>query len=172
MRLFFAIEVNGMAAERLSEAARRLGGAAGGRWARGGHHMTMAFLGEVPSERAAAAERAGRRAAALAAPFAARLRGTGLFGDVLWAGLADPVPARGLAAALARELALEGFPLERRPFAAHVTLARGVREVPAGLEGLDGAGFEARELVLFESFLSSSPVRHEARARLPLGAPA
>ena len=91
-------------------------------------HLTLKFLGAVPRS-----ELAGLKVALTGAiePFALTLRPAtvGSFGGarmrVVWAGLEGDV--EGLAALAGRideALAPLGFERERRPFAAHVTLAR------------------------------------------------
>lgn len=96
-------------------------------------HFTLKFLGEIEESAAAGALEAVQRAAAGAAPLRASLCGLGCFPgparpSVLWAGLAEGAEQLGaLAARVERELALAGFPPERRPFKPHLTLGR-VRE--------------------------------------------
>jgi 2'-5' RNA ligase len=89
-------------------------------------HLTLAFLGEVPSSRAEDAAAALVRAGG--GPFALSFGHPGLFhardGDIVWAA---PCPCPALSALqgrLCRELSAEGFFLEERPFSPHVTLAR------------------------------------------------
>ena len=104
------------------------------RWVRAeGIHVTLKFLGAVAAERVGAIEAALRDATAGAAPFDLKPGGIGSFGGsgglrVVWVGIAGEVEQ--LASLAERvEAALEplGFARERRPFAAHLTLAR-VRE--------------------------------------------
>lgn len=94
-------------------------------------HMTLAFLGPVPSERRAAA----RAVAASCAPpgFEMTIDRVGHWrrrGLVWLAPSAPPAALNGLAGALAMALADAGFALEARAFHPHVTVARGV--TPAG----------------------------------------
>jgi RNA 2',3'-cyclic 3'-phosphodiesterase len=88
-------------------------------------HLTLEFLGEIGEERlgllhdVAAAVR-GRR-------FKLSMDRVGSFrrARVAWAGCESPAPqAMELQADLSRRLRAEGFDLEERPFAPHVTLAR------------------------------------------------
>lgn len=112
------------------------------RWSRPeGLHLTLHFFGEVPD-----AER-GRVSAALAAAVAAApgafdlsFEGLGAFPSpararVVWVGAAGEGVARlvRLQAAVAAEVARAGFPVESRPFHAHLTLGRVAGAPPPGL---------------------------------------
>jgi RNA 2',3'-cyclic 3'-phosphodiesterase len=123
--------------ERLIEAAAPVLAAAGGRaLARVDLHVTLCFLGAVAEpELAALRERAaGIDAAAFELSFG-RLE--------LWrearilAATVERVPsaAAELAGALARTAAEVGITLERRPWRPHITLARGVKLLPAVAAG-------------------------------------
>jgi len=151
-------------------------------------HVTVRFLGDVPSDRLDALRSALDRAAADAAPFTLTYRGLGCFPPrgaprTLWVGVEGEVaPAHRLAFALATELARLGFPPERRPLSLHLTIGR-VRAalravdwrsgssrcgpVDLGTDGVDG-------LLLFRSDLvDGSPPRYTLLHRAPLhgGAP-
>lgn len=86
-------------------------------------HLTLAFIGETNDllKATAALEQVK------GVPFKMRLRGAGHFGDLWWAGLEKCPPLEKLAADAQRALRKAGFPIEERPFRAHVTLARQVR---------------------------------------------
>jgi 2'-5' RNA ligase len=131
-----ACELPGETREALAavQSLLRERGAEGLRWVRPeGIHLTLKFLGEVPVRRLEAVERA--LAGAVREPFrlSVRLGRLGSFGGstglrVVWVALEGDVEAlSGLAARVERALGPLGFPPERRPFAAHLTLAR-VRE--------------------------------------------
>ena len=93
-------------------------------------HLTLKFLGNVPSSQVAAIEGALVDAASRSSPLRLRLDETGTFPGrgapkVLWVGLAGDTD--GLAALRSRiEEALDplGFAPEGRPFHPHLTLAR------------------------------------------------
>ena len=91
-------------------------------------HLTLAFLGETPPERAADALDAMRAAAGR--PFDVTFDRAGCFkrdgGDIWWAGGPDNPALIAVQRRLARELAERGFVLEARRFSPHVTLARRV----------------------------------------------
>jgi len=96
-------------------------------------HFTLKFFGEIPEEDARRAETAMARVVAGVRAFPARVQGLGAFPSaerpsVIWAGMAEGAePLVALAAAVEREMALEGFPVERRRFQPHLTIGR-VRE--------------------------------------------
>ncbi len=137
LRLFIACELADdvrLALGLIQADLRRLG-ADSLRWVRPeGIHVTLKFLGSVD------AARAPEIAAALAAavdPFELRLRpgALGTFGGdrlrVVWVGLEGDVEGLvSLAASVEAALGPLGFPRERRPFAAHLTLARPRDHVP------------------------------------------
>ena len=95
-----------------------------------GVHLTLKFLGDVPTERISAIGDAAGRAAARHAPFALSLSGVGAFPNgraprVLWAGVAgDMDRLAALQASVDGNLAELGFARERRAFNPHLTLAR------------------------------------------------
>lgn len=131
LRLFVAIDLPAevrQALLRVQDDLRRAG-ADRLRWVRPeGVHLTLKFLGEVAAERVDAVEAALRSAIE---PFELRLRlaTLGGFGGVrlrvVWVGLeGDVEPLAALAEQIERALTPLGFPRERRPFAAHLTLAR------------------------------------------------
>ena len=139
LRLFVACELPDDVREalaRVQQDLRRLDPPAL-RWVRPeGIHVTLKFLGAVPRDRldpvvealesavepfeltVTPAEVGGFPSAPLRAGGGARLR-------VLWVGLAGDVePLAALARRVDEALAPLGFPAERRPFRAHLTLAR------------------------------------------------
>ena len=133
IRLFVACELPGEAREALAAVQRLLQerGAQGLRWVRPeGIHLTLKFLGEVPARRLEEVEEALARAVRDPFRLSVRLGRVGSFGGsaglrVVWVGLEGDVEAlAGLATQVERALQSLGFPRERRPFAAHLTLAR------------------------------------------------
>jgi 2'-5' RNA ligase len=148
-------------------------------------HLTLAFLGEVDSDRApdaAAAVATGvdrwRRGGAAAS--ALRLSGGGRFGrrrfTVLWVGLAgDLAGIRSLAEAVRRELRRARLPFDRKPFRPHLTLARpgdrlGADDLATDLEtmrGYEGPEWTVESVCLVRSQVGPEPV-HEAITIVPL----
>jgi RNA 2',3'-cyclic 3'-phosphodiesterase len=141
VRLFFALWPS-------QETARALG-----RWAQaleGRHspqekiHMTLAYLGEADAQKAASA---GRRVQA--APFRMTLEEASYWSHnkIVWVGPRQvPAEMTSLVRALQLELYKESFILERRPFAAHVTLLRKAPAQP--LPALPALEWPVKELAL------------------------
>jgi len=145
-------------------------------------HLTLAFLGETDPERLAVLD--GEIAPAFAAHRAMHLRVSGAGGfpprgkkRVLWAGLEADGDLAGLQSevqkAAERALSTE---LEKRPFHAHVTLARCRPPWPAGaletlrtaFEGGLGESFPVRAGTLFESELKPAGAEYRALRQYPL----
>lgn len=140
MRLFISINFDpGAVGEFVAarEALRRWAGR--GSFARGENlHLTLAFLGEQPEGRLAQVRDAMLAAAGGARAFTLRFERAGRFrreeGDIWWLAPADCPELFRLQEVLAAELEARGFPLEKRRFSPHLTLARRVRD-----EGSPGA---------------------------------
>jgi 2'-5' RNA ligase len=131
-------------------------------------HVTVRFLGPVPSDRLLT-DRLHRVAAGFP-PLTASLgpRPTAL-GDRVWV-----VPVHGLArlAAAVEEATADLVPVtSRRPFRGHVTLARARR--PGSLVGLPaaemGGTWSVDALTLVSSHLHPDGARYEVIERWPLG---
>jgi len=110
------------------------------RWVRReGLHATLAFLGEIPAERADLAGRAMQAAARGHGPIPVGVGGVGGFPSaraarVVWVGVSDPTERlAAVQAALAHGLSAAGFALDDRAFHPHVTLGR-VREGKVAVE--------------------------------------
>lgn len=146
-------------------------------------HLTLSFLGQVPDDAPARAERALRAATRGVAPFTLRLRGVGAFPNarrprVVWAGLEGAGPLDEVAARARAELEREDLPGDAKPFRAHLTLARarehgsvsGVPEFLAAHAADELGEFRVDEVRLLESHLSPKGPKYEARVSVPLGA--
>ena len=143
-------------------------------------HLTLKFLGstalDLLDEVRAVLAGASRRHE----PATVRLSGLGVFPSprrarVLWVGIDDP---RDLLGSLARDLpaAFEplGYEPEKRPFRAHLTLARFRDPVPMGddladLDLDDLAPFAIDQVALFRSHLHPKGARYEVLQSFPLG---
>jgi 2'-5' RNA ligase len=149
-------------------------------------HLTLAFLGDVD-------DRADDAAAAVAAAAAAwreaggqvpqlAVAGGGRFGrgrfTVLWAGVDGEVPSLDdLATRLRQALRRARLPVDRKPFRAHLTLARpGDRLAPgalaadlSALAAYRGPSWQLTELHLVRSHLGPSP-SYETVTVAPLAA--
>lgn len=177
LRLFVAVEVPAAVRSEVSLARRPLQAEAGAlRWTDpDGWHLTLAFLGWTDAGRVAEVERVLAAVAAAAPPVPLRLTGrAGTFRrDVLWAGLEDAPALAALAAAVQQALAEIGVPRERRPFSAHLTLARGRRDAPVPprlAQRYDGptTRWTVRELLLQRSYPGPAGARYEVLRAWPL----
>jgi 2'-5' RNA ligase len=126
VRLFFALWPSRRVAAELSAAAESVSLIAGGRRVgKEAIHLTLAFLGDVKQPRVANAETAARRVKFSRFTFRVENLGVWKHHSLVWAGPASPsAELQALAGELAEALAEAGFELERRRFAAHVTLVR------------------------------------------------
>ena len=160
-RLFFAVWPPAETARSLYAWAGTVAG--GRRTTEGTIHLTLAFLGAVDEAKAAgAARRVKGEAHDLPVEEARQVR------DMVWVGPRETPPAlKGLFDALSLELYREGFILERRPFAAHVTLIRKARA--AVLPALPNLEWPVREFSLVRSRLSSSGAKYDVAERFALG---
>ncbi len=187
-RLFVAVPLSENARLAVADVVERIRArepeGRGVRWVRlDGLHITLRFLGPTPEERVTAAAAAVAGAASGAAPFAIRISGADAFPPVgrprtLWLDLdrgADDLAA--LATRLDDALADAGWERERRPFRAHLTLARadGVRAGPATVAALREAAAELAiespidRIVLYESVTGSGRARYLDRSEARLG---
>jgi 2'-5' RNA ligase len=124
MRLFIALQLSPEVKTVLLEAAEKLRAQArGGNFTQAENlHLTLAFIGET--EKLSAARAALDEAAGRAFPMA--VGGTGRFGELWWAGIEKNPVLEKLAERVQEGLRVRGFPIERRPFRPHITLARQV----------------------------------------------
>ena len=86
---------------------------------------------------------------------------------IVWVGPREtPPPLKALFESLSMALYREQFMLERRPFAAHVTLIRKARAAP--LPPLPALDWPVREFLLVRSALSSAGPAYEPLERFAL----
>jgi 2'-5' RNA ligase len=182
VRAFFAISLAGELRENAAALARDLAARAGGegvRWvAPDSYHLTLRFLGNVPS--AAIAQLAERAHEALSpcAPFALTLGAALAFPSPrqprVIALAAQPAgPLADLAARLEKVAVEIGLPPEERAFQAHLTIGRVRARRAPKLEAPAPAGaLDVREVVLFRSDLAREGAQYMPLATLPLGASA
>jgi 2'-5' RNA ligase len=149
-------------------------GVRGARWIpQDNFHLTLAFIGEV--DRHGLNEIAFALGAVSAPSFDLRLRGCGFFGDrkprTLWVGADANAPLAHLQSKVEVSLKRVGFPLEKRKFTPHVTLAYlngAAPDAVAGfcaVNGLFSAGpFPVHEFHLYESHLGSEAAHYEVVA--------
>ncbi len=165
MRIFFAIWPPAAAARALAQWAREAQRLTGGTLtAEEKIHLTLAFLGEADHTRAIAAGRCVQ-----AEPHTLPVEEARYWRDnhIVWAGPRDtPAPLAELFKRLELALYKEDFILERRPFAAHVTLIRKARA--AQLPPLPAIDWPVREFLLVRSKLSSAGSAYEPLERFAL----
>ena len=114
-------------------------------------HLTLAFLGDADADKAAEAARTvSARAHALPIEEGRYWKQNA----IVWAGPRQaPPPLALLVERLQLELYRREFIMERRPFAAHVTLIRKASR-PAALPPLPAVEWPVREFVLVQSRIS------------------
>ena len=156
------------------------------RWVRADSiHLTLKFLGQVPSDQLEMITLSLRVAVAAHAPFTLEVKGAGCFPDihrprVVWVGVQEN-NHRLHALQRAIENAIEplGYPTEIRDFTPHLTLwrvARDVRQVDQKKIGdvVQAAGvgtlgrWEVRQVALIKSDLKPSGAEYTILAHAPL----
>lgn len=186
-RLFVAVELGEPLRRLIAATASSLPEAGGAlrRTTADEAHLTVRFIGDVPSDRIDAARQVLHRAAPRIQPFDITLGRMGVFPEsgpvsVLWIGVQE---GGALLAALARlveeELVGCGFAPEKRAYVPHITLAR-----VAGSKGVDpyrslshntldvtGRQQCVQELGLYESRPLMIGARYSAVDRAVLGHP-
>ena len=182
LRLFVAVDVPPRVREAVDRAVQpwrdRLPPA---KWVKPENwHVTVKFLGRTQVDLVGTVRDVCADAASRLRPFRLRAEGMGVFptprrARVLWIGLKDkegglPALARALDRGLSRE-----FPPEKRPFSAHLTVARWnppvrVEDVADELAGarIDAEPFRVGSLVLYRSHLSPKGARYEPLDRFAL----
>ncbi len=167
MRLFVAMDIPEEVRSTLAALIAKLRPAhRDARWVRiEGLHVTLKFIGETPTEKAAEIKNA-LASIPSRAPIQINFRGLGFFPNdrrprVLWAGITASHELSALASSVDTALAPLGFPPEERAFSPHLTLAR--FDAPRGLDPLHAAiqkagplefgAATAKEFHLYQSIL-------------------
>ena len=187
-RLFVAVPLSEPARVAVAKVVERIQAGEpegrGVRWVRlDGLHVTLRFLGPTAETRVSDVAAAVASAAQGVAPFDIRIAGADAFPAVgrprtIWLDVdrgADDLAE--LAARLDDALAGAGWERERRPFRAHLTLARadGVRAGPATVAALRAVAADLaiespiERMVLYESITGSGRARYVDRAAVALG---
>ncbi|HEU4353029.1 MAG TPA: RNA 2',3'-cyclic phosphodiesterase [Burkholderiales bacterium] len=165
MRLFFALWPTAETADALAAWAHAAQCLTGGKPIDEAKiHLTLAFLGNADAQKASTA---ARRVSADIHTLPIEQARYWRENNIVWAGPRDTPPAlKALFEGLSLELYREEFILERRPFAAHVTLIRKARAAP--LPPLPTVEWPVREFVLVRSSLSSKGSTYEPLERFAL----
>ncbi len=184
VRTFVAIDISEEARRSLAKMIAELQGMADGlRWVKPESvHLTLKFLGEVAEERLPQLETALRESARGIAPFTYTLTRTGCFPNcrrprVLWVGVDNPgKEIFRLQRQIEEQFVKLDFPAEKRPFTAHLTVARVKR--PFGMERmlqifreyqLHAEPVEVTEVRLMRSQLKPSGAEYSAIYTVKLG---
>ncbi len=112
-------------------------------------HLTLAFLGELEGVAVRDAQEAVLSLKATA--FSLTLGRLGNFGDTWWAGLQKSAPLDELAAEVRAALDRRGLPYDRKPFRAHITLARRLQAPAPPRISLPPVTGTVERVVLFRS---------------------
>lgn len=121
MRLFVAVRFSEETKAALLDAIRKLRESGEGNFTRPENlHLTLAFIGETTRVREASEALARIRAK----PFEFKTRGSGRFGSIVWAGIAENEELTQLAESVRRGLGAAELPFDSKPFVPHITLAR------------------------------------------------
>lgn len=182
VRTFVCLELPPLARDRLAATQERLreSGARVG-WVRPENiHLTLKFLGSVPTERLREVVQAMQRAALPPPPVTLELTELGCFPNrraprIIWAGLKQlPEELKNLHLRVENELVAAGFPAESRPFSPHFTLGRvrsgrSIRKLLSamGAERLEPLRFEVKEIVVMGSQLHPSGALYTPISRIP-----
>lgn len=167
MRLFFALWPPEETARLLAAWAREVQQLSGGRATDETKiHLTLAFLGEADPAKAI---RAGLGVAGQAHELPVEKSHYWRENSIVWVGPREaPEALKALHARLGTGLQREGFVLERRPFAAHVTLVRKARA--AKLPAIPQVQWPVREFLLVRSAVSSKGATYQPLERFTLSA--
>jgi 2'-5' RNA ligase len=158
MRIFFALWPPAETARALAAWAHAAQRVTGGKPTDAAKiHLTLAFLGDADAQKAV---QAAQRVQATRHAFALEEARHWRENRIVWAGPRDvPPELTALVESLSLELYRSQFILERRPFAAHVTLIRKARA--ARLPPLPSLEWPVREYLLVRSSLSSKGSTYE-----------
>lgn len=184
-RIFIAVPLTAEIRDSAAQARRTL--AAYGerlRWVQPQHlHLTLQFLGNITTVQVTKAIDAAEEAAGTETPFLVAFGGLGAFPSaaaarVVWVGVTEGASRVGaLAERLAHALRARRFPLEDRPFAPHLTLARvrgtgrppDLRPDAEALKRIALGTQRVAEIVVMKSVLGSSAPTHTIVAAVGLG---
>ena len=180
VRIFVAVGISAEAREQLIGAMERIRQEIpqGIQWANpDGMHLTLKFLGNIPSTGVEPLLECLKPVASEASPFRLHLAGLGMFPNrrkprVLWAGVGGGLDAlSGLQQASEEVINALGYPPEQRPFRPHITLGRPRRSVSdaqlsrigavvSGIAPPSPAGWQVESVDVMRSELHPSGARY------------
>lgn len=135
-------------------------------------HLTIKFLGDSEDALVPEIIAAIQDATQGVRPFEVRLEGTGAFPNlarmsVIWVGVEGAEPLARIAEALETSLESLGFPQERRPWKAHLTLARvkGDRELDRARRILEDHAYDVFGTSLVDAIVLKKSVLTPEGAR-------
>lgn len=137
-------------------------------------HVTLKFLGNIPSEQVPAIGQALEEIAKTTAPFRLQAGGCGAFPSlnrmrVVWVGLrGDAEPLQELQQKVETAAVRLGFKPEERPFKPHLTLGRvkgkqrlrPLRDALVARNAFETEAFDVKEVVLYKSELRREGARY------------
>ncbi len=184
-RLFVAVKIAEDLRKNLVEIQRLLQKTASEvKWTREDQfHLTLKFLGEVPSSKVQEIANQLTQVGQKTQPFEIELKGAGAFPNplkprVLWVGLErGEEEMANLARAVDQALQTLGFAPEDRPFKAHLTLGRPrvVKENPKlaqalqNLEAVPLGKMQVNTLILYRSILKPEGPEYTPLVKVSLG---
>jgi 2'-5' RNA ligase len=167
-RLFFALWPDDATRDALAKAAASIDVREGRRVQPANLHLTLAFLGNVPSAAQTALMAAEPAPGAAGFALDVGLAGWWRASRVAWlAPLAEPPALHALHAAVNHAATAVGLAIERRAYRPHVTIARHLRRAPRGREAFE-IHWQVTDFVLVESLHADAGGRYEVRRRWPL----
>lgn len=175
LRLFFALWPDDRVRDALAAVSARLQRSTSARWVSPDKlHMTLAFLGQVQADLVGTLTEAAASGLTVA-PFQLQLDRLEWWrkpGIVCLGSSSPPAALNALAGGLAANLGSAGFELEKRPFRAHLTLARKAKSLPPELERVDPVLWSVSSFTLMESQLDRKGSSYVLLQSWPLaGAP-
>lgn len=182
VRTFIAIEIPGEIQEQIAALQTRLKHFSTGiSWVKSRNiHLTLKFLGDIPTNQVEAVTRAVARAGELVAPVSIRIQGTGFFPGskhpkVIWVGCQSSEALTQLYSGIDQNLAELGFEKETRRFSPHLTIARvkfanKLDSLVDAVEAtrFDGGEFQAKEVIVMKSQLHPAGSIYTPLAKIAL----
>lgn len=185
LRLFVAADLTAHLKDAVEEEAASMPRIEGVKWVKPFQlHFTLKFLGHLDEEKVPEIDRLLEKAAASCPPLSLRLDECGAFpgpakARVVWLGCSGDIEGmKALARDIDGKMTRVGVEREKRPYKAHLTLARcrNPRDVSGiisrwkdWLEGREGLDFSVGEIVLYRSILDASGPTYERLGEYPLG---